>query len=160
MDISNGPGIRVSIFVSGCTLHCKGCFNYELWDFDNGIEYTEETADEIIKLLDKSHIQGLSILGGEPLDNIDGVIDLVKRVRKEFGYSKDIWLYTGYNYESFDYDSKELFLISMCDVLVDGPFKEELKDSKLLFRGSSNQRLIDIHKSMLENKIINYENNF
>lgn len=144
IDISNGPGIRVSLFVSGCTLRCKGCFNSELWDFASGQPFTDKEIELICNELSKSHIRGLSILGGEPLDNAKGLIPLVEVVKSKFGDSKDIWLYTGYVIDSFDSDSIQAKLISMCDVVVDGPFIEELKDSSLIFRGSSNQRIINV----------------
>lgn len=151
MDISNGPGIRVSLFTTGCTLHCEGCFNYELWDFNSGLPFTDREIDIICNELNKSHIRGLSILGGEPLDNAEGILNLLKIVRERFGDSKDIWLYTGYIIDNFDSDSIEMQVISLCDTIVDGPFIEKLKDSSLPFYGSSNQRIIDV-KEWLKSK--------
>ena len=141
VDIANGPGVRVSLFVSGCRNHCKGCFNPETWDFDYGRPFTRETEDEIIEALRPSWIQGLSILGGEPTEeeNAAVLIPFLKRVRAVLP-DKDIWLYSGYTYEALQ--DKEI--LTLADVLVDGPFLLELKDAGLAFRGSRNQRLIDL----------------
>ena len=141
VDIANGPGVRVSLFVSGCRNHCKGCFNPETWDFDYGRPFTRETEDEIIEALRPSWIQGLSILGGEPTEeeNAAVLIPFLKRVRAVLP-DKDIWLYSGYTYEAL-WDKEILTLV---DVLVDGPFLLELKDAGLAFRGSRNQRIIDL----------------
>lgn len=159
-DVANGEGIRVSLFVSGCTHYCKGCFNYEAWDFNFGKEYTKETEDHIIELLSSSYIKGLSLLGGEPLhpDNQAQVASLVKRVRKELP-NKDIWCYTGYVFDKEILDGmyKELSttkdIIDNVDVLVDGKFIIDLADKRLRFRGSSNQRIIDVKKSLENNDI-------
>ena len=141
VDIANGPGVRVSLFVSGCRNHCKGCFNPETWDFDYGRPFTRATEDEIIKALRPSWIQGLSILGGEPTEeeNAAVLIPFLKRVRAALP-DKDIWLYSGYTYEA--HRDKEI--LTLVDVLVDGPFLLELKDAGLAFRGSRNQRIIDL----------------
>ena len=141
VDIANGPGVRVSLFVSGCRNHCKGCFNPETWDFDYGRPFTRETEDEIIEALRPSWIQGLSILGGEPTEeeNAAVLIPFLKRVRAVLP-DKDIWLYSGYTYEALL--DKEI--LTLVDVLVDGPFLLELKDAGLAFRGSRNQRIIDL----------------
>ena len=141
VDIANGPGVRVSLFVSGCRNHCKGCFNPETWDFDYGRPFTRETEDEIIEALRPSWIQGLSILGGEPTEeeNAAVLIPFLKRVRAALP-DKDIWLYSGYTYEALQ--DKEI--LTLVDVLVDGPFLLELKDAGLAFRGSRNQRIIDL----------------
>ena len=141
VDIANGPGVRVSLFVSGCRNHCKGCFNPETWDFDYGRPFTRETEDEIIEALRPSWIQGLSILGGEPTEeeNAAVLIPFLKRVRAVLP-DKDIWLYSGYTYEALQ--DKEI--LTLVDVLVDGPFLLELKDAGLAFRGSRNQRIIDL----------------
>lgn len=143
-DISNGEGVRVSLFVSGCRRHCKGCFNQETWDFDYGSPFTYDTINEICEALDKPYIKGLSILGGEPLDplNIPWVETLIFCVKSKFGDTKDIWLYTGYQYD----EVKDLDLMYWIDVLVDGPFIEEQKDISLRFRGSRNQRILRLDK--------------
>ena len=141
VDIANGPGVRVSLFVSGCRNHCKGCFNPETWDFDYGRPFNRETEDEIIEALRPSWIQGLSILGGEPTEeeNAAVLIPFLKRVRAALP-DKDIWLYSGYTYEAL----RDKEILSLADVLVDGPFLLELKDAGLAFRGSRNQRIIDL----------------
>ena len=141
VDIANGPGVRVSLFVSGCRNHCKGCFNPETWDFDYGRPFTRATEDEIIKALRPSWIQGLSILGGEPTEeeNAAVLIPFLKRVRAVLP-DKDIWLYSGYTYETL----RDKEILTLADVLVDGPFLLELKDAGLAFRGSRNQRIIDL----------------
>jgi len=141
VDIANGPGVRVSLFVSGCRNHCKGCFNPETWDFDYGRPFTRETEDEIIEALRPSWIQGLSILGGEPTEeeNAAVLIPFLKRVRAVLP-DKDIWLYSGYTYEAL----RDKEILTLADVLVDGPFLLELKDAGLAFRGSRNQRIIDL----------------
>lgn len=148
-DIADGPGVRVSLFVSGCRHHCKGCFNAETWDFEYGKPYTKETEDEIIRMLKDEYIQGLTVLGGEPFEpeNQPEVTKLLKRV-KEVYPKKDIWCYSGYLYDvdmqkgGCAYTAVTEEMLSCIDVLVDGEFKEELKDITLLFRGSRNQRLI------------------
>jgi anaerobic ribonucleoside-triphosphate reductase activating protein len=153
-DISNGAGVRVSLFVSGCTHHCKGCFNPETWNFNYGKPFTKDTEEELLEALSKTYISGLSLLGGEPMEpeNQRVLLPFVKKV-KDLYPEKDIWCYTGYDYE------KELLLdsrarcdstdelLSYLDVLVDGEFVEELKDISLQFRGSSNQRIIDVKAS-------------
>ena len=143
IDIANGPGVRVSLFVSGCRNHCKGCFNPETWDFDYGRSFTRETEDEIIEALRPSWIQGLSILGGEPTEkeNAAALIPFLKRVREELP-EKDIWLYSGYTYETLQGEE----ILTLVDVLVDGPFLLEQKDAGLAFRGSRNQRIIDLRE--------------
>lgn len=139
VDIANGPGVRVSLFVSGCRNHCRGCFNPETWDFNYGDPFTKETEDEIIAALRPSWIQGLSILGGEPTEeeNERVLIPFLERVRRELP-EKDIWLYSGYTWEMLQ--SEEI--LTLVDVLVDGPFLLEQKDAGLAFRGSRNQRII------------------
>ena len=165
-DIANGPGVRVSLFVSGCTHHCKGCFNQEAWDFQYGSPFTGKQIDEIIEALKPNYIQGLSLLGGEPFEYVNqkGILELVKQVKNIYP-QKDIWAYSGY---LLDRDilgnqckkwEETRQLISYIDVLVDGEFVEELKNPSLAFRGSSNQRIIDVKKSLKENKIILHEKN-
>ena len=141
VDIANGPGVRVSLFVSGCRNHCPGCFNPETWDFDYGEPFTDETEEELIKALRPSWIQGLSILGGDPMEpeNQAALLPLLRRVKEELP-EKDVWLYTGYRLESVSSSP----LLDLVDVVVDGPFIEAEKDISLAFRGSRNQRIIDL----------------
>lgn len=138
-DIANGEGVRVSLFVSGCRNHCKGCHNPEAWDFDYGQPFTKETENEIMEALRPSWIQGLSILGGEPCEeeNKKVLIPFLKKVRNTFP-EKDIWLYSGYTYETLQNNE----ILRYVDVLVDGPFLLEQKDISIAFRGSRNQRII------------------
>lgn len=141
LDIANGPGCRVSLFIQGCTFNCPGCFNTAARDFDSGTEFTDQTLHLILELLKSSHISGLSILGGEPLHprNRQATLDLVKKV-KAAQPDKSIWLWTGYLWE----DVADDLVDSGIDVVVDGPFQEELKDLRLKYCGSSNQRVIDV----------------
>ncbi len=160
-DVANGSGVRVSIFVSGCHHHCKGCFNECAWDFNYGEDYTEEVEESILKELDKSYIEGLTLLGGEPLEyvNQQGLLSLVKKAKQRHP-EKTIWCYTGY---TFDKDvlgdmcnkwpeTKEL--VSKLDIVVDGKFDEDLKDLNLRFKGSSNQRIIDVQQTLKEHEIV------
>ena len=145
VDVANGEGVRVSVFVSGCPHHCKGCFNPELWNYRAGDLFTWDTIDEIIDLCSKDYITGLSLLGGEPLDpkNLDWLTKLCLVFKRKFPH-KDIWCYTGYEWENV----KQLYIMKYIDILVDGQFVEDLKDPRLRFRGSSNQRIIDVKKSL------------
>ena len=185
LDSANGPGIRVSLFVSGCEIKCPGCFNKELQDFNYGKPFTEDTIEEILEYLKHPHVRGLTILGGEPLSpsNIKTLISLVKKVKDRFpnkdiwcytGYLlddlykliKDIWYYTGYLLDDLyklnsiettldaKYGTHLIVMIKYIDVLVDGPFIQELKHPGLQFRGSSNQRIIDMKQTIKQNKII------
>lgn len=138
MDIVNGLGIRVSIFFSGCSFHCKNCFNSELWDFNYGIPFTEETISKIIELLKPDYIKGLSILGGEPFHNYDAVIKLIKKV-KEIYPNKDIWIWTGYKFDDIPEECKDI--LDLADVIVDGRYEEDKRDLSIAFRGSTNQRI-------------------
>ncbi len=153
-DIANGEGIRVSIFVSGCTHKCKGCFNEAYQDFRYGKVWTGETSKQLIGYLNNPLVDGLTILGGEPMQNLE-LIDILHEVKKEV--NKNIWIYSGYTFEQILADRKKLDLLKECDVLVDGLFVEELLDLKLRFRGSSNQRLIDIKNSLERGEIVLYE---
>ncbi len=159
MDISNGEGVRVSLFVQGCSFHCKNCFNQETWDFNGGKEFTTAEIQKIIELANKDYIAGLSVLGGEPLhdNNVDEVFHIVATFKEKFP-NKDIWLWTGFKFEDAIKDSKRKFILRNIDVLVDGQFEEDKKDLTLKWRGSSNQRVIDCKKSLAENKIILKEN--
>ena len=163
-DIANGEGVRVSLFVSGCTHHCKNCFNSETWDFKYGKPYTKETEDYILSLLEPSYIKGLTILGGEPFEpaNQKAVLPLLKRFREKFGNSKTIWCYSGYKLDDellspsrARCDVTDEYL-SLIDVLVDGEFVEELKNISLKFRGSSNQRIINVPETLKQKKIVIY----
>ncbi len=152
VDVANGPGVRVSLFVSGCTHRCEGCFNPETWDFEFGEPFGEEQVQTILNYLDRSHIRGLSLLGGEPFEpaNQETVLALVRRVRAELP-EKDIWCYTGYSFEQLaarQVGNHSGALLAELDVLVDGPFVEEKKDLGLRFRGSSNQRILDVPASL------------
>ncbi|MBR3198754.1 MAG: anaerobic ribonucleoside-triphosphate reductase activating protein [Bacilli bacterium] len=156
MDISNGPGIRVSIFMQGCTFHCEGCFNPETWDFNEGIDFTDETINEIMKLCENQNIEGLSILGGEPLHpkNIEGSTKLAKAFKEKFP-KKNLWVWSGFLFEKLK--DKEIF--KYIDVLVDGQFKIKLKNPKLKYCGSSNQRVIDVQKSLKKKDLVFYYKN-
>lgn len=142
-DTANGPGVRVSLFVSGCTLRCKGCFNPESWDFEAGKPFTEETVETIFRYLDEPYVAGLSILGGDPLEesNIPVVTDLARRVKERYGTKRDVWLWTGRIYDKY----ADLPLWRWVDTVVDGPFVEKRKvTQKGLWYGSDNQRVIPI----------------
>ena len=160
-DTADGYGVRVSLFVSGCTHHCKGCFNQEAWDFNYGTPYTQETENEIISLLNRDYIRGLSLLGGEPMEpqNQAVIVNLIKRVKQELP-TKDIWCYSGYTLDKDLCDGGRAHtsvtdeILHNIDVLVDGRFVEELKDLTLKFRGSKNQRLIDVKNSLLSNSVV------
>lgn len=153
-DVANGPGVRVSLFVSGCTHRCKGCFNEEAWDFSYGEEFTDSSLQRILEALKPSYIKGFSLLGGEPFEPRNQIVlaDVLERIKEAYP-EKDIWCYTGYTYE------KDLLSGRLCDknitdkmlrnidILVDGKFVEELKNLKLRFKGSENQRIIDLKKT-------------
>jgi anaerobic ribonucleoside-triphosphate reductase activating protein len=157
-DSANGEGMRISLFVSGCRNHCKNCFNPETWNFNNGFPYTYETVNEILGYLDHDYIQGLTILGGEPLEqeNALDVFYLIKEVNNKFNNKKDIWLYTGFIFENLideinkprGYNSCNIELLNSIDVLVEGPYIDEQRDISLKFRGSKNQRILDSKKSI------------
>lgn len=160
-DIANGPGVRVSLFVSGCTHHCPGCFNPETWDFNYGQPFDSDVINEILEALQPSYIHGFSLLGGEPFEykNQLGLLPLLKEIRQRFP-DKDIWCYTGYDFERDILDdmakkwSETYEMISLIDILVDGKFIEAKKDLALRFRGSSNQRIIKVPESLEKNKVI------
>lgn len=156
-DTANGPGVRVSLFVSGCTHNCKGCFNKEQQSFNYGNIFTKQEEDKIIELVKREGIRGINILGGEPMQQVmdSTLINLLKRIK--FETHKSIWLWSGYKYEDIISDKKRFELLQYVDVLVDGQFKEELKDIRLKYRGSSNQRVIDVQHSLIDNVIIEKE---
>lgn len=161
-DVANGPGCRTSFFVSGCRHHCKGCFNPETWNFDYGHVYTDEVENELVESIKESYIDGISILGGEPMEpeNQPYIKKLVERVRKEVPESKT-WVYSGYTWEELtDENNKSchtadtMDILRNIDVLVDGEFHEDEKDISLLFRGSANQRLIDVQATLEQHEIV------
>ena len=156
MDISNGPGVRVSVFMQGCEFHCKNCFNPETWDFEKGEEFTEETIDEVLDLCDKNYIKGLSILGGEPMHpkNIEATTKLAKAFKEKFP-NKNIWAWSGFEFDKYIKDKE---VAKYIDVLVDGRYVDELHDPTLKWKGSSNQRVIDVKKSMEAGKIVLFNN--
>ncbi len=155
MDISNGPGIRVSIFMQGCAFHCENCFNKETWDFDAGEEFTDETIEKVLKLCESEHIVGLSILGGEPMhpNNIEGTTKLAKAFKERYP-NKSLWAWSGF---LFDKHLKNKEVMKYLDVLVDGQYVDSLHDFTLEWRGSSNQRVIDVQKSLKSKEVILYE---
>ena len=152
MDIADGPGVRVSIFEQGCAFNCKNCFNPETHDFTGGKEFTQNTIDTVLKLCNNDNIEGLSILGGEPMHpkNIDGTKELAKAFKEKYP-EKNVWVWSGYR---FDQDLKDKDVLKYVDVLVDGQYVEELHNPTLKWKGSSNQRVIAVQKSLKENKII------
>ena len=163
-DIANGPGVRTSLFVSGCTHHCKGCFNEIAWDFNYGKEFTKEVMEEIVNSLEPEYITGITLLGGEPFEYVNqkGLLPLLRAVKEKYP-NKSIWCFSGYLFDKQILgemmpkwpETKEM--ISYIDVLVDGKFVLELKDLMLKYRGSSNQRLIDVKKSLEANEVILWE---
>ncbi len=158
-DIANGPGVRVSLFVSGCTHHCKDCFNQEAWDFDYGQPFDQTVIDRILALLTPVYIRGITYLGGEPLDprNQPGLLELSRQIKARYP-EKSIWSFTGYVWEALpSVPGVTEELVSYLDVLVDGPFIAEKKNLSLRFRGSENQRLIDVPKSLEAGQIILWE---
>jgi len=165
-DVANGPGVRVSLFVSGCNHHCKGCFNAEAQDFNYGKPFTDETIDTIIEYMSKPYIKGLTLLGGEPMDpkNQPALLPLVKKVKETYP-DKTIWCFTGYLFDKNIIDDmcKNLphtrELLSYIDMIVDGPFVLELKNLNLVFKGSSNQRTIKVQESLESGTVVLWERN-
>ena len=151
-DVANGPGIRTTIFVTGCTHKCHNCFNEEYQDFDFGDPWTQRETDEVIEDLKLDEVRGLTILGGEPFQNEVDLLEVLRDIKKEV--QKDIWIFSGYTYEEILKDQYKKKLLEECDVLVDGRFVEALKDLNLRFRGSSNQRIIDVQKSLESNEVV------
>lgn len=160
-DVSNGPGVRVSLYVSGCRNHCKNCFNPETWDFCYGEPFTREIEDKIIDALAPEYIKGFTLLGGDPFEpeNAEALVPFMERLRKKYP-EKSVWCFTGYDYEADLLTGKKgdidtnIRLLSTLDVLVDGKFVEELKDLNLLFRGSSNQRIILVRPSLENDEVV------
>jgi anaerobic ribonucleoside-triphosphate reductase activating protein len=171
MDISNGEGIGVSLFVQGCDFHCKNCFNSETWEFSKGQEWNDKTKNQFLKLIETPFIQRVSILGGEPLHpkNVQNVLKIVDEIRVSYP-AKNIWLYTGYTWEQImhpvitDINSEQLKMLQMrkelaskCDVLIDGRYIDELRDVSLHWRGSSNQRVINVQETLKQKQIVLWE---
>ena len=160
-DVANGKGVRVSLFVSGCTHHCKGCFNEETWNFHYGKPFTEETEEQVLNYLDKAYIAGLSLLGGEPFEHVNqqGILPLLRKVKARFP-EKNIWCYTGYDFEKdilgrmMEASSVTRELIPLFDVMVDGKFVAEKRNLSLKFRGSENQRVLNVKKSLEEKQAV------
>ena len=152
MDISNGPGVRVSIFMQGCSFNCKNCFNKETHDFCGGKEFDDSTIERVLELCENENIEGLSILGGEPMHpkNIDGTTKLAKAFKEKYP-NKSIWSWSGY---SFDNDLKDKEVVKYLDVLVDGQYNDDLRNPTLKWKGSENQRVINVQESLQNSKII------
>lgn len=152
MDIADGPGVRVSIFMQGCSFNCKNCFNKDTHDFCGGKEFTDETIDRVLELCEKDHIEGLSILGGEPMHpkNIEGTTKLAKAFKEKFP-NKNLWAWSGF---LFDQDLKDKEVLNYLDTLVDGQYVDELRDPTLKWKGSSNQRVIDVQESLKCNNVV------
>lgn len=165
-DIANGIGVRITLFVSGCTNHCKNCFQPQTWDFDFGEPFTEETKEKLLQMLKPDYINGLTLLGGEPMEpqNQRALVPFLKRVREAYP-NKNIWCFTGFTYEILKTDGSHPRcevtdeMLSLIDVLVDGRYVDELKDLTLQFRGSSNQRLIDMVKTRENGEVTLLPNN-
>ena len=151
-DIANGPGIRTSFFVTGCSHNCKNCFNKEYQDFNFGNEWTDEETEIVIDNLSDKQVAGLTILGGEPFENAFDLVEIVKKIREMT--DKSIWIYSGFLYDELILIPKCKELLELCDILVDGEFIEEEKDLTLKFRGSKNQRIIDINESLNSGKVV------
>ena len=154
-DVANGPGIRTTIFVTGCTHKCHNCFNEEYQDFDFGDPWTQKETDEVIEDLKLDEVKGLTILGGEPFQNEVDLLQVLRDIKKEV--QKDIWIFSGYTYEEILKDEDKKKLLEECHVLVDGRFVEALKDLSLRFRGSSNQRIIDVQISLESNEVVLFD---
>ena len=163
-DVANGPGVRVSVFVSGCTHYCKGCFNEEAWDFNYGQPFTEETVATILRYMEPSYVKGLTVLGGEPMEpqNQPAVLELLKKVKESYP-EKSIWMFSGYDYEKdilgrmWEEVPETKEILSCIDVLVDGEFVEELKNLSLRFKGSSNQRTVLVQESLQAGCVVLYD---
>ena len=154
-SVSNGTGIRTVLWVSGCDIHCRNCQNPQTWDFNSGIPFTDDTMQELLYDLSKPYIKGCTLSGGHPLDphNAPEVLKIVKRVKMVFP-NKDIWIYSGYEWENIIKDETLREILKYTDVLVDGAYVDELRDISLPFRGSSNQRIIDVKKTLEKNEVV------
>ncbi|MDB1924331.1 anaerobic ribonucleoside-triphosphate reductase activating protein [Clostridium tertium] len=153
-DVSNGPGIRTTLFVSGCTNNCEGCFNKDLQDFNYGDKWTKETEEEFIGYVKNPNVKGINILGGEPMEQIQDkdLFNLLKRIKEET--KKSIWLWSGYLYEDIIKNEDRLSILSLVDVLIDGRFEIDKRNISLKYRGSSNQRVIDVLKSLEKKEVV------
>lgn len=147
-DTANGEGVRSSIFFSGCSLRCLGCWNPRSWNPRNGQPFTQETINEVLEGLEHQAIDGLSLLGGEPFENLDSTVPLAEQLRRKFGNTKTIWSWSGYTFEQILEDEEKVKLLKNLDVLVEGPFVLAERDLSLRFRGSRNQRVLDVQKSL------------
>ena len=156
-SVANGPGVRVVLWVSGCKVRCKGCQNPESWDFFAGKLFDEDAKQELFDALDKQYIRGITISGGNPLDQAGEIFYLICEIKRKFP-TKDIWLYSGYTYEDLRQSREKMKVVVSVDVLVDGPYIEEQRDITLKFRGSKNQRLIDVKKTLEQDKIVTIQN--
>ena len=159
-DTVNGKGMRISLFVQGCKCRCKGCFNeHDSWDFNGGKEFTQKELDEIMFVLKtySKQYDGISLLGGNPTDNLDICNLVIDTFRKEFKHTKDIWIWSGHYWEEIIKDKDKLNMVSKCDILIDGRFVESEKQNDLLFRGSKSQRIINIQETLKQNKVILWE---
>lgn len=156
-EVCNGEGIGISLFVQGCHFHCTNCFNQETWSFDGGKEWNEEIENKFLELASKDYIKRISILGGEPLasENVDGVYELIMKI-KDVLPNKTMWLYTGQKWETAYSSDKTRRILEQCDVVIDGRYVDELKDLTLLWRGSSNQRVINVCESLKKNEVVLY----
>ena len=158
-DVCNGKGIGLSLFVQGCKFHCKGCFNSETWNFDGGKEWNEEIKNKFFELINRPYIKRVSILGGEPLadENISEIYNLISEIKERFP-DKDIWLYSGYTLEEIQEWKAGMCVLEYVDVLVDGPYIEEQRDISLHWRGSKNQRIIDVKETLKQGRVITIQN--
>lgn len=156
---ANGPGIRLIVWCQGCSILCEGCHNSEIWPFEGGKVFGREETEFVLKELEKNIYSGITFLGGEPMadQNVDGFIELAKAIKEKFGTKKTLWGYSGYTYDILLKKSKQRELLELLDVLVDGPFILKQRNISLKFRGSENQRLINVQESLKENKIILYD---
>jgi anaerobic ribonucleoside-triphosphate reductase activating protein len=155
-DVANGQGVRVVLWLSGCSLHCENCHNPETWDRNYGYLFDDNVKKELFDALSKPYIKGITFSGGHPLEeyNLSDLYSLITEIKSTFNDDKDIWLYTGLIFEDLIKDNRRYNIIKNCDVIIDGPFINKLKDLSLKWRGSSNQRIIDVKKSLENNKII------
>ena len=152
-DMLNGEGIRVSLWVSGCSLHCKGCQNPQTWRFNSGIPFDKEALQELYEALNKPYIQGLTLTGGNPMDNIPEILHICRTVKEKFP-TKDIWLYSGYTFEQLQQSQIAMCVLEYIDVLVDGPYIEEQRDISLPWRGSANQRVIAVKETLKQGEVV------
>lgn len=158
-DIANGEGVRISLFVSGCQFHCEDCFNPESWNYNYGKPYTQETTNYILSILQSPYVNGLSILGGDPLwQDEDGITQLTNLIEQVKSIGKTVWIWSGFTWEQLpSLSQSKQNLIQLCDVMIDGLYNNTSRDLRLKWRGSSNQRVIDIQNSLNQQKVVLYE---